>query len=82
MADYYALVAQAVGRLESNSGEARRGVYEQVRTALREQLNSLDPQLSGRQILAQCVALERAIHQVEREVPRPWRTKVRDSSCD
>ena len=80
MADYYALVAEAVGRLESNTGKARRGVYEQVRTALRDQLNSLDPPLSGHQIIAECVALERAIHRVEREVPRPWRTKARDHS--
>src|SRR5262245_1472141 len=44
-----------VGRLERNTGEARRGVYERVRTALRDQLNSLDPPLSGHQIIAECV---------------------------
>jgi hypothetical protein len=80
MTDYYSLIARTVDRLEKNTGETRRRVYEHVRPALRDRLNALDPPLSGRQIIAECVSLERAIHKVEREAPRPWRTGDRDMS--
>jgi hypothetical protein len=72
MTDYHLLVAQAVDRLEKNTGEARRLLYDHVRAALRDRLNSLDPPLSAHQIIAECVSLENAIYKVEREVPRPW----------
>jgi hypothetical protein len=49
-------------RLEQNTGEARRLVYDHVRAALRYRLNALDPPLGAHQIIAECVSLERAIH--------------------
>jgi hypothetical protein len=72
MTDYYPLIARAIDRLEKNTGEARRLVYDHVRAALRDRLNALDPPLSAHQIITECVSLERAIHKVERELPRPW----------
>jgi hypothetical protein len=47
MADYYSVIARAVSRLPSKTDEARHGIYERARTALRETLNNYDPALSG-----------------------------------
>ena len=37
MADYYSLIAKAVGALDLNTEKARRRLYERARTALRSE---------------------------------------------
>jgi hypothetical protein len=65
MADYYPLIARAVEGLSDQSPEMRRAVYERARTALVEQLRSLDPPLPDDDILRERHALDDAINRVE-----------------
>lgn len=65
MADYFTLLKRAVDGLESNTGMARRAVYERARTALVNQLKQIDPPLSPSDITKQRLELEEAIRKVE-----------------
>jgi hypothetical protein len=65
MADYYPLIARAVGGLDSDTGENRRALYERARGALVNQLRGVDPPLDEDEITRERLALEEAIRRVE-----------------
>ena len=67
MADYYPLIARAVDGLSDGSPAMRSAIYERARTALIEQLRSLDPPLAEADIERERVALDDAIARVEAE---------------
>src|SRR6185503_5086138 len=79
MADYYPLIARAVGGLDSNTGENRRALYERARGALVNQLRGVDPPLDEDEITRERLALEEALRRCEtrrcaisaRPSPRP-----------
>jgi len=70
MADYYPLIARAVGGLEKNTGENRRALYERARGALVNQLRSVDPPLEESDITRERLALEDSIRKVELEASK------------
>jgi hypothetical protein len=65
MADYYPLIARAVEGLSDRSPSMRQAVYERARTALMEQLRSLEPPLAEADIARERLSLDDAIDQVE-----------------
>src|SRR5882757_6515263 len=65
MADYFPLIARAVGGLDTNTGENRRALYERARGALVAQLRSVEPALEESDITRERLALEEAIRKVE-----------------
>jgi len=65
MQSYYELLAPAVARLEENTGDARRALYDRARTALVAQLRGVDPLLDNSDIIGERLALEDAICNVE-----------------
>ncbi|HEX2555342.1 MAG TPA: histidine kinase [Microvirga sp.] len=73
MADYYPLIARAVGGLSDRSPEMRKAVYDRARDALMGQLRSLEPPLPEATIEQERTGLEAAIARVEREQAPPAR---------
>src|SRR5450759_3864970 len=74
MAAYHPLIARAVHGLDKNTGEIRRALYERARSALVNQLRSVEPALEESDITRERLALEEAIRKVEAEAvkrPRP-----------
>src|ERR1039457_1135090 len=67
MADYHPLIARAVNGLDKNTGEIRRALYERARSALVNQLRSVEPALEESDITRERLALEEAIRKVEAE---------------
>jgi hypothetical protein len=65
MADYYPLIARAVEGLDDRGPTMRNAVYERARSALVEQLRSLEPPLSQGDIDRECRDLDEAIRRVE-----------------
>ena len=65
MVDYFPVLNRAVGALDPNTSETRRGVYDRARRALVDGLRSSDPTLSDTDLRTQSAALEDAIRQVE-----------------
>lgn len=76
MADYYPLIARAVGGLEKSTGENRRALYERARTALVNQLRSVEPALEESDITKERLALEESIRRVEAEAAKRAREAV------
>lgn len=70
MADYQPLIARAVAGLENNTGENRRALYERARSALVNQLRSVEPALDEAEITRERLALEDAIRKVEADSVR------------
>jgi hypothetical protein len=68
VADYYSLVAKAVGALNPNTAEARRKVYDRARAALLSELQKSVPAWDRSEIMAEQLFLELAIGEVEAEV--------------
>jgi hypothetical protein len=62
---YYQLLAPAVARLDENTGDARRALYDRARTALVAKLRGVDPPLDNSDIIRERLALEDAICNVE-----------------
>jgi hypothetical protein len=62
MADYYSVIAHAVSRLPSKTGEAKQAIYQRAREALRKALRS---RFSETELAAEQAALEVAISMVE-----------------
>ncbi|WP_029076631.1 hypothetical protein [Kaistia adipata] len=81
MTDYYAVLKKAVSGFETDSGDARRSVYDKARTALIAQLKSIDPPLTTSEISRQRLELEEAIRKVEREASAARATPVRVSAA-
>jgi hypothetical protein len=73
MADYHPLVARAVSGLDKNTGENRRALYERARTALVNQLRSVEPALDESDITRERLALEEAIRKVEADAVKRQR---------
>ena len=70
MAEFYEVLKRAVEALPSNTGEARRAVYERARKALIAQLEGFQPPLTPSEITSQRLSLEEAIRKVEGEAAR------------
>ncbi len=70
MADYYPLIARAVAGLDNNTGETRRELYERARSALVNQLRSVEPSLEESDITRERLALEEAIRRLETEASK------------
>ena len=68
MAEYYPLLAKAVGSLPNSTPESRRVVYERARKALIGQLRTLHPPVPDDDIETESVALDRAIERLESEL--------------
>jgi hypothetical protein len=75
MADYYSIVARAVGALEPNTGDARRRLYERARRALVAEMSSAALALDPTDINAARNSLEEAIAEVEAEARRDERSR-------
>ncbi|QIB33330.1 hypothetical protein [Ancylobacter pratisalsi] len=71
MADYYPLLARAIGGLPNKSGDARRVVFERARRALITQLRGAEPPLADSDIVREQHALEDAIRRLEAEYGAP-----------
>jgi hypothetical protein len=72
MADYYPLVARAAAALDNNTAEARRALYERLRSVLlTEMVNSIPP-LAESEITRERLALEQAIRRLEAEQLARW----------
>jgi hypothetical protein len=67
MADYYSLIAKAVGALDLNTTKARRRLYERARTAVRSRMHGAHPPFHRSDIAAAELSLEMAIEAVEAE---------------
>jgi hypothetical protein len=67
MADYYSLIAKAVGALDLNTMKARRRLYERARTAVRSRMHGAHPPFHRSDIAAAELSLEMAIEAVEAE---------------
>ena len=81
MADYFPLISRAVAGLDKNTGEIRRALYERARTALVNQLRSVEPALNESDITRERLALEESIRKVEAEAAkrsRPEASEVED----
>ena len=61
MADYYPLIARAVGTLNPNTPEQRRALYDRARRTLVDQLRIKDPTLSQTDVKAESAALDAEI---------------------
>ena len=72
---YHQLIARAVDELDSNTGEARRALYERARHALLAQLRTDKSVLVLANIAKERRALEEAISKVEAEAARELRTE-------
>ncbi len=78
MADYYPLISRAVAGLDKNTGENRRALYERARTALVNQLRSVEPALDESDVTRERLALEEAIRKVEAEAAKRTRPDAVD----
>lgn len=68
MADYYSLLARAVGNLPDSNPVTRRAIYERARAALLGQLRGLDPPAPEADIGRESTALDSAIARLEIEI--------------
>ena len=68
MAEYYPLLAKAVGSLPNSTPQTRRIVYERARKALIGQLRTLHPPVPDDDIERESVALDRAVERLEAEL--------------
>jgi hypothetical protein len=78
MADYYSILANAVGRLDPNTGMARRQLYQRARSAMISELENVYPPFRRSEIATAEIALESAIEKAEAEAPRRSSTRTSD----
>ncbi|WP_232629628.1 histidine kinase [Methylobacterium sp. Leaf118] len=71
MADYYPLLARALGALPDRTPALRKAVYDRARSALIAQLRSLDPPVPEADIELERKALDKAIQRLETEYGEP-----------
>jgi len=69
MTDYLPLLSRAVASLDKNV-EARRAVYDRARSALLNQLRTMNPPLAESEITRERLALEEAIRRIEGQAPK------------
>ena len=83
MADYYPLIARAIAGLDPSApGESRRALYERARTALIQQLRSVQPPLSESEITRERLSLEEAVRKVESEAAQRAREASRPGAAE
>lgn len=70
MADFYPLIARAIARLDENTDDARRAVYERARATLVAHLRNVNPPLTKSEIVRFHFVLEEAILAAELDVAR------------
>lgn len=75
MADFVAVIKRAVDGLPEKSPAMRERVYEKARTAVRRQLENMDPRPSEQALASQLGKLETAIESVEAEYAEPVLTE-------
>ncbi|VVB47404.1 hypothetical protein RHCH11_RHCH11_02735 [Beijerinckiaceae bacterium RH CH11] len=68
MAEYYPLLAKAVGSLPNSTPDTRRIVYERARKALIGQLRTYHPPVPDEDIERESLELDRAIERIETEI--------------
>ncbi len=68
MADYYPLLAKAVGGLSVSTPEARKSIYDRARKALLGQLRAMQPPPPEGAIAREAQALDEAVARLEREI--------------
>jgi hypothetical protein len=68
MADYYTILAKAVGGLDPNTGVARRRLYDRARVALVAEMRNARNALDESDIVAAQRSLEQAIGKIEAAV--------------
>ena len=68
MAEYYPLLAKAVGSLPNSTSDTRRIVYERARKALIGQLRTYHPPVPDEDIERESLELDRAIERIETEL--------------
>ena len=68
MAEYYPLLAKAVGSLPNSTSDTRRIVYERARKALIGQLRTYHPPVPEEDIEHESLELDRAIERIETEI--------------
>ena len=71
MADYYSLLARAVGALPQSTPETRQAIYERARKALLGQLRMLEPPPAEADIARESAALDAAVARLESEIAPP-----------
>ncbi|MFT0859165.1 hypothetical protein [Ancylobacter sp. G4_0304] len=71
MADYYPLLARAIGGLPNKGRDARNVVFERARKALLNQLRNADPPLREEDIARERSSLEDAIRRLELDYAEP-----------
>jgi predicted lipid-binding transport protein (Tim44 family) len=80
MADYHPLIARAVNGLDKNTGENRRALYDRARSALVNQLRSVEPALDESDITRERLALEESIRKVEAEAVKRTRLDATEAA--
>lgn len=70
MAEYYPLLAKAIGSLPNSTPESRRVVYERARKALIGQLRTLHPPVPDDDIERESVTLDKAVERLEAELAK------------
>jgi hypothetical protein len=68
MADYYTIIAKAVGGLDPNTCAARQRLYDRARVALVAEMRSAHNALDESDILAAQRSLEAAIERIEADI--------------
>jgi uncharacterized membrane protein YphA (DoxX/SURF4 family) len=69
-ADYYTLIARAIGHLKENTPESRRSLYAHTETRLVAELRGLDPPSTEAEITSERMSFHEAIRKVETEAVR------------
>jgi hypothetical protein len=67
MADYYTILARAVGALEPNTAAARRRLYDRARSAMVSEIEKAVPPFDGADVAAAKIAFESTVVRVEAE---------------
>ncbi|MEJ8574108.1 hypothetical protein [Microbaculum marinum] len=67
MADFVSVLRRAVGNLDNNTEATRQAIYGKARTALRAQLEAIEPPLGPEEVDRQIRGLDEAIEDLEKE---------------
>lgn len=65
MADYYSVILNAVGKLDPNTVDARRAIYQRARRAMLDRLRGVEPPLPKAVVDAELDEFDQAVERVE-----------------